>query len=325
MTTTATWPAPHRVATNGVTLSVHEAGPISDRPPLVFCHGWPELAYSWRHQVEALAAQGWRCLAPDMRGYGGSSCPDSIDAYALETLCADLVGLLDAKAIHDAIFIGHDWGGLVVWEMARRHPERVAGVVGVCTPHRRRLPFDPIEGMKARWGEDFYIVFFQEPGAAEAILEADIDKTFRFLQRTGAQSKAAAATAPPLPYLALHLHLKAFDGAPDAPTLLSPEERAVYAEAYRRTGFRGGLNWYRNFSRNWRDSAHLPDTVAQPALMILAEWDSALPPSAAEGMEELVPHLERRLIPRAGHWVQQEAPNEVNAALVDWLARTFGS
>jgi microsomal epoxide hydrolase/non-specific protein-tyrosine kinase len=319
----AGWPDAHRVDANGVTLSVHEAGPISNRPPLVFCHGWPELAFSWRHQVEALSALGWRCLALDMRGYGASSAPSAIEAYAMTALCGDLVGLLDAKGIDQAVFVGHDWGGLVVWDMARRHPDRVCGVVGVCTPHRKRLPFDPIAGMKARWGDDFYIVYFQQPGPAETLFEADLDKTFRFLQRTGPQVRAAAAAAPKLPFLALQLQLQAVDAAPDAPTLLSPQDRAVYVDAYRQSGFRGGLNWYRNFSRNWADSATLPDTVSQPALMILAEWDAALPPSAADGMEEIVPHLEKRLIPQTGHWVQQEAPGPVNAAIADWLARTF--
>jgi pimeloyl-ACP methyl ester carboxylesterase len=324
MTQAFNWPAPTMITTNGIGMGVHQTGETNPGPALVFVHGWPELAFSWRHQVAALAQAGYRCFAPDMRGFGATDRPSAITAYDQVTLCADLVGLLDAFAIKDAIFVGHDWGGLVVWEMARRHPTRVAGVISVCTPHRARLPFEPIAGMRARWGDDFYIVYFQQPGPAEALFEADLDKTFRFLQRSGPQTKAATATAPKdAPFLALHLALQAWDGDKAAPTLLSPQERQVYIDAYRISGFVGGLNWYRNFTRNWQASADVPDTVSQPSLMIMAEWDAALPPSACDGMEALIPDLEKHLIPRCGHWAPQEAPEAVNAMMLTWLARRF--
>ena len=136
-------PAPQFVQTNGIRMGYYEAGPKSDAPPVVLCHGWPEIAFSWRHQIKALSAAGIRVIAPDQRGYGLTDRPDPVEAYDIEQLTGDLVGLLDELKIEKAIFVGHDWGGFVVWQMPLRHPARVAGVVGINTPHTARPPSDP--------------------------------------------------------------------------------------------------------------------------------------------------------------------------------------
>ena len=151
--------------TNGIRMGFYEAGPKADRPPVVLCHGWPEIAFSWRHQIKALAEAGIRVIAPDQRGYGATDRPEPVDAYDLAHLTGDLVGLLDHLKIDKAIFVGHDWGGFVVWQMALRHRDRVAGVVGVNTPHYDRAPSDPIELMRKRFGDQMYIVQFQNPCA----------------------------------------------------------------------------------------------------------------------------------------------------------------
>jgi pimeloyl-ACP methyl ester carboxylesterase len=311
---------------NGVRMAVYEAGPADSRyPPIVLCHGFPELAFSWRNQMRDLSAQGFRVMAPDQRGYGGTDAPQAVDAYDMEALAGDLIGLLDAKGIDRAVFCGHDWGGFVVWQMGQRHPDRVAGVIGVNTPFSKRSPVDPIAVLRQRFGEDMYIVFFQQPDKAEAVFEADLEKTFRFFMRksdvTPQQFEALPAERRTL---ALQVALQHYDPATDTQQLLSPEELKVFVDAFARTGFRGGVNWYRNFTRNWERSAHVPDHVSAPSLMIMAENDVVLPPSAADGMEAYVPNLSKVLIRNCGHWTQQERPAETTAAIAAWMQSTFG-
>ncbi len=323
---TTAMPPAHFVATNGIQMAVYEAGPAdSAYPPIILCHGFPELAFSWRHQIRDLAAQGFRVFAPDQRGYGATEAPVGVESYDIEHLLGDLVGLLDAKGIDRAVFCGHDWGGFVVWAMGQRHPERVAGVIGVNTPFTKRSPVDPIALYRKRFGDDMYIVFFQEPDKAEAVFESDIDKTFRYFMRKSDVSQQSFEARPAeRRSLALQDGLAHFDPAKDTQQLLSDEERAVFVDAFTRTGFRGGINWYRNFTRNWERSASVPDHVAAPSLMIMAENDVVLPPSAADGMEAYVPNLKKILIRGSGHWTQQEKPEETTEAIAGWMRATFG-
>jgi pimeloyl-ACP methyl ester carboxylesterase len=320
---------------NGVRLSYYEAGPRRG-VPVIFCHGFPELAFSWRHQLEALAAAGRWVIAPDQRGYGLSSRPEAVEAYDIAHLSGDMIALLDHLGVEKAIFCGHDWGGIVVWQAPLRHPSRVVGVIGLNTPFMPRPPADPIEIMRKRFGEDMYIVAFQRPGEADAALARDVGRTMNFFLRrpmpdlpapTGGLSgnllgegeRADGGSA-----FALIKILEVYDPAFDPrPTFLTPEEMAVFVDTFQRTGFTGGINWYRNFSRNWANSAGIADRVAAPALMVMAEMDAVLPPSAADGMEAFVPDLEKVLIKGSGHWTQQEKPHEVNRALIDWLDRRF--
>jgi pimeloyl-ACP methyl ester carboxylesterase len=320
--------------TGGVSLAYYEVGPRQGTP-VIFCHGWPELAFSWRHQLDAFAAAGRWAIAPDQRGYGLSARPEAVEAYDIEALTGDLAGLLDHLGVERAVFCGHDWGGIVVWQMALRHPDRVAGVIGVNTPFMPRPPADPIAIMRRRFGEDMYIVNFQKPGEADAVLAADVAKVMDFFMRRpapGAPPPGAGLNAgrpeaegeAPRPSFAILNALKAWNPAHDPrEPFLTPEEMAVFVETFAATGFTGGINWYRNFTRNWERSAGIVDHVAAPSLMVMAELDAVLPPSAADGMEAFVPDLEKVLIKGSGHWTQQEKPAEVNAILLEWMDRRF--
>ena len=320
--------------TNGIRMGFYEAGPKTDKPPVILCHGWPEIAFSWRHQIKALGEAGIRVIAPDQRGYGATDRPEPVEAYDLAHLTGDLVGLLDHLRIDKAIFVGHDWGGFVVWQMALRHPDRVAGVVGVNTPHANRAPADPIELMRKRFGEHMYVVQFQNPSReADKILDNRVEQTFDLLMRKPVPRKdIAPAEAPisglgasPRLNLAFPQMIAGYDAKHDPRTpILSAEEKQVFVDTFTRTGFTGGINWYRNMSRNWQRSAGIDHTVRVPSLMIMAENDQVLPPSSADGMEKLIPDLEKYLVRGSGHWTQQEKPEEVSAKLIEWRRKRFG-
>ena len=320
--------------TNGIRMGFYEAGPKSDKPPLVLCHGWPEIAFSWRYQIKALSEAGIRVIAPDQRGYGATDRPEDVEAYDLEHLTGDLAGLLDHLDIDKAIFVGHDWGGFVVWQMAMRHPDRVAGVVGVNTPHTRRAPADPILLMRQRFGDTMYIVQFQDPAREpDRIFGSRVEQTFDFFMRRPMSRSDAGPAEPPVAGIGASTKLNlAFPQMvagyqakvdPREP-ILSADEKKVFIDTFARSGFTGGINWYRNFSRNWQRSVDLDHIVRQPSLMIMAENDPVLPPSAADGMERVVPDLEKYLVRGSGHWTQQEKPEEVSAKLIEWRRRRFG-
>lgn len=314
---------------NGIRMAYYEAGPTRG-VPIIFCHGFPELAFSWRHQIKALSDAGRWVIAPDQRGYGLTDAPEAVESYDLENLCQDLVELMDQKGIEKAIFCGHDWGGFVVWFMGIRHPDRVAGVISLNTPFSPRSPADPIEIMRNRLGERMYIVHFQTPGEADAILNADPRKMMDFFMRRPldmpVESAGFATERKPGDPSAFALVDMLQMWGPEfdpRPYFLTDEEFDAFAETFERTGFTGGINWYRNFTRNWANSAHLDYRVNQPSLMIMAEKDAVLPPSSADGMEAIVPDLEKVLITGSGHWTQQEEPEQVNRALLAWLGKRF--
>lgn len=319
---------------NGIRMGYYEAGPQSDVPPMVLCHGWPEIAFSWRHQIKALGDAGIRVIAPDQRGYGATSRPDRVEEYDLEHLTGDLVALLDHLGIEKAIFVGHDWGGFVVWQMAMRHPSRVAGVVGVNTPHYPRPPIDPIALFRKRFGDWMYIVQFQDPAREpDRIFASRVPELFDCFMRKPMPKKpsaepasatagigAAASTSLAFPQI-----VAAYDSAKDPrQKILDDDEMKVFVDTFTRTGFTGGINWYRNFTRNWERSADLDHTIRVPCLMMMAENDAVLPPSATEGMEKLIADLEKYLVRDSGHWTQQEKPEEVSDKLIEWRRKRFG-
>ncbi len=320
---------------NGIRMGYYEAGPETDTPPLVLCHGWPEIAFSWRHQIKALAAAGIRVIAPDQRGYGATDRPEAVEAYDIEHLTGDLVGLLDHLRIDKAIFVGHDWGGFVVWQMPLRHFARVAGVVGVNTPHTLRPPVDPIQIFRKRFGESMYIVQFQDPAREpDAIFGGRVEQVFDcFMRKPMARPKTQAAVegasagigAAPTVNLAFPQIVANYDAMKDPRTpILSADEKKVFVDTFTKTGFTGGINWYRNMTRNWERSAQLDHTVRVASLMIMAEHDAVLPPSAADGMDKIIPDLEKYLVRDSGHWTQQEKPDEVSTKLIEWRRRRFG-
>ncbi|MDP1807392.1 MAG: alpha/beta hydrolase, partial [Acidimicrobiales bacterium] len=235
------------MATNGVELHLVEAGP-DDGFPVVLSHGFPELSYSWRHQIPALAEAGYHVLAPDQRGYGRSSRPDAIDAYDIHHLTGDLLGLLDDVGAQRAVFVGHDWGAMVVGQLAMLHPERVAGVVTMSVPLLPRGAMPPVQMMKMVFGDTFfYILYFQEPGVADADLAADPAETMTrmlgglVLPEDAAEALSGLASPEGNGFVA---RLPVVD---ELPTWLSQEELDHYITEFTRTGFTGGINWYRNF------------------------------------------------------------------------------
>ncbi len=322
---TPAFPEPTLVTTNGIRLAVYEQG---EGFPVVFCHGFPELAYSWRHQLPALAEAGFHAIAPDQRGYGASDRPDAVDAYSIDHLCDDLIGLLDAKGIKKAVFCGHDWGGFVVWVMPILHPERVAGVIGVNTPLNRPTPQPPIGLLRQLRGKDNYVVKFQEPGVADRALAADVDKTFRMFMRRGGlfNAKEFAKLPSDAPQRKFEL-LKALEQPVDTwggEVFLTNEELNVFVSTYKKTGFTGGINWYRNIDRNWKIMKERNFKIDVPCLYIGAADDVVLPPSSADGMEKFIPGLEKQTIQACGHWTQQERPAEFNKIVIAWLKNHFG-
>ena len=310
-------------AVNGIEMAYYEVGPRTGTP-VIFCHGFPELAFSWRHQLRACEAAGVWAIAPDQRGYGLTSQPEAVSDYDMEHLTGDLVGLLDHLGVKKAIFCGHDWGGMVVWQMPLMHPGRVAGVIGLNTPFMPRSPFEPIAAMRMRFGPDMYIVWFQTPGDADAVLGADVEKTMRFFMRRA--DRLAAPADPPEggSTFAFKALLQGWDASDTSGQLLTAEELAAFVETFQATGFTGGINWYRNFTRNWeRSEGQAARLDGLPCLMITAELDAVLSPAMAEGMPGMIDDLEMHMVAGSGHWTQQEKPDEVNRLILDWLGRRF--
>lgn len=311
------------VAAGGVELSVLDAG---EGFPVVLSHGFPELAYSWRHQIPALAGAGCRVLAPDQRGYGRSDRPAAVEEYDIVHLTGDLLALLDDIGEERAVFVGHDWGAMVVWQLALLAPERVAGVVGMSVPFLPRGALPPTQLMRQVMGDAFfYMLYFQQPGVADADLGRDPAATMtRLLAATMPSGDRARDAA-----------MFAADGRgfverlpePDGlPGWLAPHELDHYVAEFTRTGFTGGINWYRNLDRNWELTAHLAGSkVEVPAVFVGGSNDPVLlmtPPAVMDGW---VADLRGTvLVDGAGHWVQQERPDEVNAALVRFVEAVRG-
>ena len=311
----------HRfVETNGIRMHIAEAG---EGPLVVMCHGFPESWYSWRHQLVALAEAGFHAVAPDQRGYGQTDAPEAIDAYTQLHLIGDIVGLLDALEEEQAVVVGHDWGAPVAWNTAILRPDRIRGVAGLSVPPNAwsgKIP--PTEGMKQRFGDTFfYQLYFQEPGKAEAELEADVRTTMRMLLYTASGDCPPNPTAAALPKTAGFLDAMQ-DPGDDLPGWLSEADLDVFTAEFERAGFRGGLNWYRNIDRNWVLTAALDGRkIEQPALFVAGDRDVVpFNEEVERGMREAVTGLRDVVVlPGIGHWVQQEAPDAVNRALLDFL------
>lgn len=289
-------------AQDGTALHVVEEGP-PDGPLLVLLHGFPELGFSWRHQIPALTQAGYRLLVPDMRGFGRSDAPTAIEAYGVEELTGDVLALIDDAGADHAVVIGHDWGADVAWKTAWMHPERVRAVAGLSVPFVPRAPAPPLGIMRRHLGEDFYIMWFQEPGVAEAALSRDVRRTLSTMAVWNAEWARRADDRPP------------------TPRFMTDEELAVYVEAFERTGFAGGLAYYRNIDRNWERTAHMEGRrIERPAMFLTGERDPVRRFMPAEAMEGSVTDLRASVVvAQAGHWVNQEAPGDVNRALLEWL------
>lgn len=316
----------HRfVATNGVRLHIAEAG---EGPLVVLCHGFPESWYSWRHQLRALAEAGYHVVAPDMRGYGRSSRPDDVAAYTTPTLVGDIVGLVHALGKERAVVVGHDWGAPVAWNAALMRPDMFRGVAGLSVPFRSRGPTALIAMLRSLFGDGangtHYMLFFQEPGVAEAALEADVRASLRgFVYGvSGDASPEERFTGLVGPGQSI---VDVLPQPEKLPPWLSEDDLDVYAGEFERTGFRGGLNYYRAADLGWEQLAPFAGArIAVPALFVAGADDLVVTsrPDAVDNLAASVPTLVRPpvLLPGCGHWTQQERPDEVNELLVSFLA-----
>jgi pimeloyl-ACP methyl ester carboxylesterase len=316
----------HRtVETNGIRMYLAEAG---TGPLVLLCHGFPESWYSWRHQLSALAEAGFRAVAPDMRGYGQTDRPEAIDQYTLLHLVGDMVGLIDALGVEQAVIAGHDWGAPVAWHAALLRPDRFRGVIGLSVPYRPRGPVRPTTVMPQTEDAVFYQLHFQTPGVAEAEFEHDVRRFIRAtLYSISGDTPRREPTAMMVPRQGglLARWAAEFVNPPTLPSWLTEADVDFYTAEFARTGFRGGLNWYRNIDRNWELLAPFAEArVGVPALYIAGDRD---PVVAFPGMDRLIPNLGnfvpqlRRtiMLPGCGHWTQQERAAEVNAAIIDFL------
>ena len=304
-------------------MHVAEAG---SGPLVLLLHGFPESWYSWRHQIAALADAGYHVVAPDQRGYGGTDAPADPAVYSMVHLVGDVIGLLDTLDSETAVVVGHDWGAPVAWHTAQLRPDRVRGVVGLSVPHRPRGSRRPTDVMRAALGDGFYIIYFQEPGVADAELNADPRRTLRMLLYSA--SGDAPQRAPIVPAGGGFLD---YCQDPDVlPPWLTEADLDTFAADYAKSGFTGGLNWYRNLDRTWElMAAWHRAPVTPPALYIGGELDLVVNGPGTRAylptMVDSVPNLRKTvLLPGCGHWTQQERPAEVNAELLDFLASLPG-
>ena len=298
--------------------------PWGEGPLVLLCHGWPELAHSWRYQLPALAQAGYHAVAPDMRGYGGSDAPEAVEAYSLLHLVGDMVGLVAALGEREAVVVGHDWGVSVAWTCAMLRPDVFRSVVAMSVPFRPRGPAPPLATLRAAGQHNFHWLYFQPPGVAEAEFERDPATSLRrILGAIGSGRPRDASQVLTLPEGGGFLDLMP-EPVP-LPAWLPEADLAAMADSYRRTGFRGGLNYYRNIDRNWELLAPWQGAlIHQPALFIAGTRDlviaGVMGRHALDDLPRTVPGLRRTaMVEDAGHWIQQERPDEVNAVLVEFL------
>ncbi|NNC92921.1 MAG: alpha/beta hydrolase [Acidimicrobiia bacterium] len=280
-----------RIATNGIKLAVTEAG---SGYPVILLHGFPELAFSWRHQLPALAEAGFHAVAPDLRGYGESDKPAEIEAYGLLTLVDDVIGLIDALEFEKVALVGHDWGAIIAWTAALTHPDRIERLVSLNVPYRGWCSaFPTTDYIKEHLSDRFgYVLMLQEPGVAEAWFASDP------AGKLGGFYRSAAAD----------------------PNFLSDADFEVFVDAFTAGTLAGPANYYRNIDANHAATAHLANApIAVATMMVAADADPVLPPGLTDGMDRWVPDLRIEVVEQCGHWTQQEQPATVNQLLVDFL------
>jgi len=306
---------------NGINMHYVEEGPETGEV-LVLVHGFPEFWYCWHHQISFLANEGYRLIVPDMRGFGETSAPTDNDSYSMKNLCKDLEGLLDHVGVRQAIFIGHDWGGVAVWRMALWHPDRVRGVIGVCTPYRPRSPtYVPLEVIAEKNPVFAYQIYFNKEDGKVANDEftANVPRFVSwFFRTTRPEDRIGKFMAAGFMEDGL---FKSFPENPPRSPLFSDEEYNKYVENFSRTGFRGGLRWYTTTHINWHqeEEAKLQTTIPHPSLMVTAGRDVVLTPKLSEGMEAHIPNLKRAHIEETGHWITHEQPDRLNQIFIEWL------
>lgn len=312
---------PHFIQNDGFRLATYSAGP-KDGLPLILVHGWPEIAYSWKNQIEPLSSAGYRVITYDLRGFGRSDTPKNPTHYGIAQMVSDLEAVSRAYCDQPPVIIGHDWGGIIVWQAAMMLGPQVRGVASICTPLVNVAPVDPIEIFKKRFGDAHYFVHFNERfGVADRLFAKDPRGFFRMMFRS---TPKGAVAGPDFAHFPKHFKkfLKAGAGKQKG-QVMSDADLQVYADTYAASGFHGGHNLYRNTTENWKLTKDLPLHVSQPSLMLSPEDDLMLPPAMADHMPKIIPDLERQTIPDCGHWAMWEQPEIVNRFLLEWLGRRF--
>ncbi|MGO4832364.1 alpha/beta fold hydrolase, partial [Rhizobiaceae sp. 2RAB30] len=287
-------------------------------------------SHAWRHQISALASAGFRAVAPDMRGYGETESPPAVDEYTVFHLVGDMIALLDALEVQTAIIVGNDWGATVAWQAAQLRPDRFRGLVAISVPMMGQPPVPPTRIFPRTDEAELYTLYFQEPDIVEAELERDIRQTLRkiLFAASGDAGARQAGNQTPNPFGMVSRRDGLLSTLPDPvemPGWLATADLDTYTKAFTRSGFRGGLNYYRNLDRNWQLQASLAGVkVEVPALFMVGERDTGLSiPGMREimtSMSELVPQLvEQIVVPGSGHWLPQERPDLVNDAIIDFV------
>lgn len=309
------------IESNGIRMRIAEMG---EGPLVLLLHGWPESWYSWRHQLPALAQAGYRAVAPDMRGYGQTDAPEAVEEYDIVKLAGDAVGILDALGEETAVVIGHDWGAVVAWHCALLHPQRFRAVIALSVPYGGRPEESYLSTLKRNYGDNFfYMLYFQEPGVAEAEFDADPRGILSRLYTSPTTPREKATLKNPkrtaggwIPRL----------GAPrELPDWLTAEDLDFYVNEFTKAGFRGGINFYRNLHRNWEITPQLSGAkVQQPALFVAGEKDVVIRGATQQQLTNTIGRATEdlrgvKLIPEIGHWVQQESPEETNTAILEFL------
>ncbi len=309
------------IATNGITLSVEVQG---EGPLVILMHGWPELGLSWRHQIPALTVAGYRVAVPDMRGYGASDKPHAPAAYTLDTIADDMAGIATHLGAVRWVAVGHDWGAPAAWRCALRFPEQVAAVFCLSVPHSGPPPIPFFDIIDKRFPDRFfYMRYFQDEGVAEAEFEgSDLAASLKRVYYMASGEGVAARSSRNVPRDSRMLD--SMGEAPPGPLpFMSDDELAQYAAAFRAGGFRGPLNWYRNFPQNAADARTYGDNVIrQPSGFLAGDREPVLAmlPGQLENLRQKCADLRMEIsLPGAGHWVQQERPDEVNQALITFL------
>ncbi len=305
----------HRtIAVDGINMHIAEAG---EGPMVLLLHGFPECWYSWRHQLAALSDAGYHVVAPDQRGYGLTDAPDAVEDYDIIHLTDDAAGVVKALGEEKAVIVGHDWGSGVAWNGALQHPETFHAVITMSVPYSGRAPSEPVATMRQAFGEDFYIVRFQTPGVADAEMGADVRATMK--------TTLIGASAQRLPDLETMSGPEAFQRATEAPlpAWLSEADLDAFVESFEKSGFTGGINWYRNIDRNWALTPQLAGaSVKQPTLFFIGRKDLEFLTAGPgiEAMKASVPNLRDVIwLEDCGHWTQQEKADDVNAGMITFL------
>ena len=310
------------IESNGIRMRIAEAG--ESGPLMLFAHGWPESWYNWRHQLSFFAEAGFRVVAPDMRGYGETEAPLEIDDYDISNLVGDMIGILDALGEDKAVMVGHDWGAIVAWNAVLMNPDRFNALIAMSVPYGGRPPQSPMVGWRETFGDDFFYILYhnEEGGIAEAEYDSDPIGILSRLYLSPLSPREEPTITDPAREAGGWIGRL---GAPiGLPNWLRQEDLDYVVGQFETAGFRGGVNYYRNFQRNWEITEGIIDRIDVPTLFIAGERDSVIAGASQGQLTGAISRVATELrgvilIPEVGHWVQQEAPEETNQAMSDFL------